>query len=75
MALLNNTDNDVSLNPLEADVEPISNETYASSELDSESEAISILGTNVNSMFLVIMGTIIIFMQAGFGFLLSLIHI
>ena len=69
MALLNNTDNEISLNSLEPDVEPISNGTYVSSESDNDSHSIAILGTNVNSMFLVIMGTIIIFMQAGFGFL------
>jgi hypothetical protein len=66
MSLLNNTENETSLTFLEADLQPISNET--SLELKNEN-AISILGTNANSMFLVIMGSIIIFMQAGFGFL------
>ena len=32
-------------------------------------DSIKILKTNLNAMFLVIMGTMIIFMQAGFGFL------
>ena len=31
--------------------------------------SVTILKTNLNALFLVIMGTIIIFMQAGFGFL------
>ena len=45
------------------------NQSEASSEMVTDADAIAILGANVNSMFLVIMGTIIIFMQAGFGFL------
>ena len=32
-------------------------------------EGIEILKTNLNAMFLVVMGSMIIFMQAGFGFL------
>ena len=45
------------------------NQTQRPTDLGTDAEAIAILGANVNSMFLVIMGTIIIFMQAGFGFL------
>ena len=45
------------------------NQTQSVNGLASDADAIAILGSNVNSMFLVIMGTIIIFMQAGFGFL------
>ena len=36
---------------------------------DDDSDSLDILKTNLNAMFLVIMGAIIIFMQAGFGFL------
>ena len=32
-------------------------------------EGIEVLKTNLNAMFLVVMGSMIIFMQAGFGFL------
>lgn len=35
----------------------------------SDHEDLEILKTNLNAMFLVIMGAMIIFMQAGFGFL------
>ena len=45
------------------------NQTQSVNGFASDADAIAILGSNVNSMFLVIMGTIIIFMQAGFGFL------
>lgn len=45
------------------------NQTQRPTDMGTDAEAIAILGSNVNSMFLVIMGTIIIFMQAGFGFL------
>ena len=45
------------------------NQTQLPIDMGTDAEAIAILGSNVNSMFLVIMGTIIIFMQAGFGFL------
>ena len=45
------------------------NQTERPIDMGTDAEAIAILGSNVNSMFLVIMGTIIIFMQAGFGFL------
>ena len=47
----------------------ILNQTQSPTDMGTDAEAIAILGSNVNSMFLVIMGTIIIFMQAGFGFL------
>ena len=45
------------------------NQTQSVNGFASDADAIAVLGSNVNSMFLVIMGTIIIFMQAGFGFL------
>ena len=50
---------------------PLSNGTQASLVIDegNEEDPIKILGTNINAMFLVLMGTLIIFMQAGFGFL------
>ena len=51
------------------DVIIVLNQTQPPTDLGTDAEAIAILGANVNSMFLVIMGTIIIFMQAGFGFL------
>ena len=56
-----NTDNDT----------PLANETQTSMVIDNgnEEDPIKILGTNINAMFLVLMGTLIIFMQAGFGFL------
>ena len=39
------------------------NQSFTDPKMDPD--AVAILGSNVNSMFLVIMGTIIIFMQAG----------
>ena len=50
---------------------PLSNGTQTSLVMDegTEEDPIKILGTNINAMFLVLMGTLIIFMQAGFGFL------
>ena len=50
---------------------PLSNGTQTSLAIDdgNEEDPIKILGTNINAMFLVLMGTLIIFMQAGFGFL------
>ena len=50
---------------------PLSNGTQTSLVVDNgnEEDPIKILGTNINAMFLVLMGTLIIFMQAGFGFL------
>ena len=50
---------------------PLSNGTQTSLAMDdgNEEDPIKILGTNINAMFLVLMGTLIIFMQAGFGFL------
>ena len=47
----------------------ILNQTQRPNDMGTDAESIAILGSNVNSIFLVIMGTIIIFMQAGFGFL------
>ena len=44
-----------------------SNNTTDDSQADHE--GIEILKTNLNAMFLVVMGSMIIFMQAGFGFL------
>ena len=44
-----------------------SNTTPAIAKTDHEN--MEILKTNLNAMFLVIMGAMIIFMQAGFGFL------
>ena len=50
---------------------PLSNGTQTSLAMNdgNEQDPIKILGTNINAMFLVLMGTLIIFMQAGFGFL------
>ena len=48
---------------------PLSNETQPSLDGENDEDPIKILGTNINAMFLVLMGTLIIFMQAGFGFL------
>ena len=39
------------------------------SDNTKDHEGIEILKTNLNAMFLVVMGSMIIFMQAGFGFL------
>ena len=48
---------------------PLSNGTQTSLDGENDEDPIKILGTNINAMFLVLMGTLIIFMQAGFGFL------
>ena len=40
-----------------------------SDDAQVDHEGIEVLKTNLNAMFLVVMGSIIIFMQAGFGFL------
>ena len=60
-SLAENTNNDT----------PLANGTQTSLVMDdgNEEDPIKILGTNINAMFLVLMGTLIIFMQAGFGFL------
>ena len=39
------------------------------SKVEMQGDAFDILKSNINAMYLVIMGSIIIFMQAGFGFL------
>ena len=40
-----------------------------SDKTQEDHEGIEVLKTNLNAMFLVVMGSMIIFMQAGFGFL------
>ena len=40
-----------------------------SDNAQEDHEGIEVLKTNLNAMFLVVMGSMIIFMQAGFGFL------
>jgi hypothetical protein len=45
------------------------NVTFLLLEMEKQSDDLDIVKTNMNSMYLVIMGSIIIFMQAGFGFL------
>ena len=52
-----------------ADVQFEHNTTEASLEMEEDTASMSALKSNLNAMFLVIMGSIIIFMQAGFGFL------
>ena len=44
-----------------------SNHTSGGTQVNHE--GIEVLKTNLNAMFLVVMGAMIIFMQAGFGFL------
>ena len=39
------------------------------SKVEMQGDAFDILKSNINAMYLVIMGSVIIFMQAGFGFL------
>ena len=39
------------------------------SKVEEQGDAFDILKSNINAMYLVIMGSVIIFMQAGFGFL------
>ena len=56
------------------DPEPIVNSTEgdggSGAKLEEiESVSITVVKTNLDALFLVIMGSIIIFMQAGFGFL------
>ena len=38
-------------------------------KVEKQSADLSIVKSNMNAMFLIIMGSVIIFMQAGFGFL------
>ena len=38
-------------------------------KLEKQSSEMDVIKVNMNAMFLVIMGSVIIFMQAGFGFL------
>ena len=38
-------------------------------KVEKQSDDLSIVKSNMNAMFLIIMGSVIIFMQAGFGFL------
>ena len=38
-------------------------------KMEAELDAFEVVKSNMNAMYLVIMGSIIIFMQAGFGFL------
>ena len=45
------------------------NVTFLLLQIEKQSDDLDIVKTNMNSMYLVIMGSIIIFMQAGFGFL------
>ena len=45
------------------------NVTFLLLQMEKQSDDLDIVKTNMNSMYLVIMGSIIIFMQAGFGFL------
>ena len=45
------------------------NMTVSPPQMEDESDLISVIKSNINAMYLVIMGSIIIFMQAGFGFL------
>ena len=52
-----------------ADVQFATNTTETTLDMENNSSSMLALKTNINAMFLVIMGSIIIFMQAGFGFL------
>ena len=47
----------------------MSKEGFVASTVANATCSVTILKTNLNALFLVIMGAIIIFMQAGFGFL------
>ena len=58
---VNTTDNFPSDNSL--------NITFLLLQMEKQSGDLDIVKNNMNSMYLVIMGSIIIFMQAGFGFL------
>jgi Na+/H+ antiporter NhaC len=58
---------EVTLNKMEEIVENMTNTNLDSHEKDHES--LETLKKNLNAMFLIIMGAIIVFMQAGFGFL------
>ena len=45
------------------------NITFLLLQMEKQSGDLDLVKNNMNSMYLVIMGSIIIFMQAGFGFL------
>ena len=47
----------------------LSNMTEALTSLEDNDASIEVLKKNLNATFLVVMGSIVIFMQAGFGFL------
>ena len=61
----------ISLGNSEVDKEPIltMNLTTLLMKVEKQSADLSIVKSNMNAMFLIIMGSVIIFMQAGFGFL------
>ena len=47
----------------------VSNITEALANLEDNATSIEVLKNNLDATFLVVMGSIVIFMQAGFGFL------
>ena len=70
MADINNDNSDIlsNMSVLNQGIS-LSNMTVALTNLEDNAASIEVLKTNLNATFLVVTGLIVIFMQAGFGFL------
>ena len=70
MALANQTERIGLENSIDDDQPMLSmNLTSLLMKMEEQSSEVAIVKSNMNAMYLIIMGSIIIFMQAGFGFL------